>query len=211
MITEEKNFFLTEMLLISINEILNESNQTIIKKPLDYNDILILMKSLFSKNYHPESWFTVGEKKSQESIENLLLQPLHLKKNYSVFNIVIKQPFSFSTSVADGGVIFEDPFYAILACYNFFLEEKLLVIPRVSKVEEMWKNRQLILHSLTKKTYKSNEYFSYGYPITEEGGIEIKPITIIGEILINLRKQGNVVTTLDPKLGLSSYVMYSAL
>ncbi|KHD05530.1 hypothetical protein PN36_29075 [Candidatus Thiomargarita nelsonii] len=174
------------------------------------NDLIKLAEQLASGQYRPNQWFSVKETKGSEFLHIQENMPVLVHDTiYHLLCLPGTDEFSRFTSGADGGIVFEDPFYALLACFNVGNWKKLYILPSVTDHENPWQQRQMIVNSLKEDTYQPSQYFTECLPSdwkTRENLLKILQIT--GSQLERMREVGMDTIFLEPKEGIATYRLY---
>jgi hypothetical protein len=110
-------------------------------------------------------------------------------------------------SLAFGGIAFEDPFYALLACFNVGKYHKLFFIPKVSSVGQAWQRRMAILDALGNRSYDPSNFFRECAPIGQNHiGLPMTSLSVRGDLLLQMRQVGE--GNIQDGSGFAMYALY---
>jgi hypothetical protein len=192
-------------LLAAINTVLDYGDYRRLKRVPDDNDLPVIGESLANGTYNPTVWFERGEAK-QNAISGgePALDPTF---EYRLLALNALKEATSRVSTRFGGILFEDPFYALLACFNAGTYHRLLLLPRVNTGDQAWRQRDAIVSSLTNGTYDPGRLFFECLTRGENRtGLPMRLLDVRGDLLANLRQTGN--GNVRDSAGFSGYALY---
>jgi hypothetical protein len=162
--------------------------------------------ALATRNYHPDEWFEPGTAVGMSALRSDK-PPVDPKSEYRLLALSALQEIVSRISMRFGGIVFEDPFYALLACFNVGAHRKLFLLPKVSSVDQAWQQRIPIVNSLAKGAYDPGKFFFECAPVDQnQTGLPITLLTVRGDLLQQLRQVGR--GNLRDSAGFSRYALY---
>jgi hypothetical protein len=114
----------------------------------------------------------------------------HEQGVYNAISLDLADPFSSLYSGTSGGILFEDPFYALLACYNLGYLRKLSVLPQCTSWQEAWARRGKILESIEARAYNPHDWFVDCHPKSSGGIPRVELLSLEAQTLGRLRTSG---------------------
>ncbi len=170
------------------------------------SDLPTIGAALATRSYRPEQWLQLGTAQTLPSLPSDK-PPIDPKSEYRLLVLsALRQTFSRSSMRFDG-IAFEDPFYALLACFNVGVYSKLLLLPRVSSVDQAWQQRNAIVSSLAKGSYTPDELFFECQPVGQNRtGLPMTAVTVPGALLEQTLLLGQ--GTFQDEMGFSQYALY---
>jgi len=173
-----------------------------VAKSLADNDVLAICSEMSLRTYRAGAWV------SPQAAPNWNVSPPQLQRQatYTVVAIDAADPLSQHYSMRSGGILFEDPFYAILACYNAGYRGQLLTLPQVADWQEAWTRREKIVQSIAAKKYDPKKWFIECLPGSGGGDLRPEFLSLAGEVLGELRESG--LGNLPTARGLAKYALY---
>lgn len=178
---------------------------------LEPERLLALGESLRGGKYQPSDWF--GKKAPPAATPTLAAMPpkIAAETSYRAILDQVQEASLRNRNVRAGGLLFEDPFYALLACYNATLGKPDHVMPFAKAGADLWRRRSEIVQSVQAKTYEARigTYFAEAPPAAaDKPRPSLSLQTIRGDRLQVLRKSAAAVFTLDASQGLAEYRLY---
>ncbi len=198
------------LLLAIINYVMGEPGHAKLQKALDQEALLTLADQLMSGSYQPREWFQAN---SHLGDKNFIQQfPTTPKANatYCLQTLPGEDSLTETLNLRSGGVIYEDPFWFILAAYNINKTAGRFIIPRPANPQNAWQSRLEVLAALHNDQYQAEEWFAETRPLTDSYNSHdqtAKFIDVIGADLIKLRTAGRG-TLVDSDLGVGRYILY---
>jgi hypothetical protein len=155
-------------LLVAINGLAGAPERTAAIRPLTSSDVVAIAQSLEQRAYRPEQWFSAGGTAALPAVRTQA-PPVSTAARYEVIWLAAEPGGLTQMSSRAGGLLYEDPFYAVLASYNIGLrparpQEGRLVEVKVSSRERAWAQRQQIVDDLRKGSYRADNYFRLSGP-----------------------------------------------
>jgi hypothetical protein len=195
-------------LLASVNAVMGRPEYATPTIDLASDAVLKVAERLRADRYKPEDWFRRGD--VPDGLDAIRDAPpvAEPASSYLTINLFVLDPFALPRSVGAGGVLFEDPFYALLACYNATLGKPLLLIPFARKGEDLWRRRRDIVLSVREKSYRPERFFAEARPINDDQPGPLKIQSVGGDQLERLRAHGAAVLLLDKARGMAEYHLY---
>jgi hypothetical protein len=171
-------------------------------KNLSDNDVLAICSEMSRRTYRPGAWVSPQATASWK----LSLPQLQSKETYTVISLDAADPLSQHYSMRSGGILFEDPFYAVLACYNVGYRRRPLILPQVADWQEAWARREHIVQTIAANKYDPEQWFIECLP--GSAGQDLRPasLSLTGEVLGQLRESG--LGDLPSARGLAKYALY---
>lgn len=160
-------------LLIAINGSLGAADRATALRPLTPTDVVAIAHAISQKSYKPDHWFGVGGiSLSQRQPISSVEPPIQPEARYAAVMISAEPSGREMISSRSGGLLFDDPFYAILAAYNISKAPKrsdlsvgFYVEVKTSSRDLTWARRQAIVQAIATGTYLQDRYFSVSGPI----------------------------------------------
>jgi hypothetical protein len=152
-------------LLIAINGALGSADKTAVLRQLSHSDVIVIAQALEQRSYRPEQWFgiTGATPASRQPLSSVapLTRPGQL---YAVVLFGAEPSERTQVSRRSGGLLFEDPFYAVLAAFNSG-NGSLAMEVKASTREQVWARRQEIIDAIRMGTYRADQYFTERGPL----------------------------------------------
>lgn len=116
--------------------------------------------------------------------------PVNTGARYVLIALNARTPSSQQFSIAEGGVIFEDPIWAVLAAHALFQNEKL-ALPLASGHEELWKRTKEAQVAIMRGAYKPEQFLGpiAGF-VAQTTSPKFEIVTVSGEQILALRQRG---------------------
>ena len=176
------------------------------KAELQENDLAAIGAALASYTYRPAEWFEAGPAVSSAALPGESPR-IDAGSEYSVLKLNALRETVSRRSLRFGGVAFEDPFYALLACFNVGVHGKLLLLPKVTSVAEAWRRRTAILDALSKRTYDPSHLFQECAPAAgNRTGLPLAALSVRGDLLQQIRQVGR--GNIQDGAGFAQYALY---
>jgi hypothetical protein len=197
------------ILMIAINSFLGKPEYNQPDFTPDDMTIAKLFTVLTTNQYKPEKWFAVG--KAQDPPGKIKeVRPIPVPgEDYRlllVTSAIGKQDDRISLSNA--GILYEDPFYALLGAFNVGQFKQPYLLPRVEINDMAWFQRNEIIRLLVNKEYKPETYFEL-CTLRPGPGVPVQFCIIKGARLINFRGIGYGVVAMESPKGSAFYSLYS--
>ena len=161
-------------LLVAINAVAGAPERNAVVRPLTPNDVVAIAQSLESRTYRPDQWFAVGANAPQTV--RTAAPTMNPSARYELTWFGAEPSGMTQISSRAGGLLFEDPFYAVLAGYNIGLQATPApagqpVEVKVSSRDQAWAQRQQIVDELRKGSYRADRWFAVSgpVPVAKEG------------------------------------------
>ncbi len=119
--------------------------------------LLGLLQDLSLGRYNPSNYFQAGGNPSS----SLVVQPPKLvaMTTYLAIGLNALTPRGQFTSTATGGILFEEPIWAILAAYSLSQKTKpVLAIPLANDNDELWNRLSSLADAANRDVYKPSEF-----------------------------------------------------
>lgn len=189
-------------LLTAINALLGHPYHTVPMTPLTVTDVVKIAASLQTNTYQTAQWFgNPGAAPIQRGIPTAT-PGIDPAANYELIWLAIEPSRLAVVSSRGGGILFEDPFYAVLASFNLGRFTQHWVEVRVSGRDKAWSQRSVIVNELTRGTYRPERYFSLaGLALAERGELSVGARSIAGKDLLRLEFNGRTEVRLDSGVG----------
>ncbi len=186
-------------LLTAINGLLGYPYHTVPMAPLTVDDVVKIAASLQTSAYQPAQWFgNPGTDPIQRGIP-VATPGIDPSAHYELVWLAVEPSRPAVVSSRGGGILFEDPFYAILAGFNLGRFKQNWVEVRISGRDKAWSQRSLIVNEITRGTYRPEHYFSLaGQALAEAGELSVGARSILGKDLLRLEFNGRTEVRLDP-------------
>jgi hypothetical protein len=196
-------------LLVAINTLAGAGDRNVVAKPLSIGDVAAIAQALKNNSYQPDQWFVRGTMKQQPVAQ--AAPPVAMADRYDVMVLGIEPSGLAEVSKKSGGLVYEDPFYALLASYNIGRYKSNLVNVQVSSRDHAWAQRQRIVDQLRQGVYRPEKYFALAGPaIPGTNGADLRAASLAGEALSRLAFNGETEARLDGEpaklFGLYKYV-----
>jgi hypothetical protein len=172
--------------LMLLNILLGQPTATSAMNRPTPESLVLTLNEIAQGRYRPAQYFTAGGAR--------LSFPLHRNelvatKSYTVILLNATTPESDFASVNTGGVIFEDPAWAVFAA-ECIGHGQMLGVPTAQTDDELWKELPRIEKAVRHSTYSPSNFFS---PITgfiDSPGPSFRLTEISGAQLTALRARG---------------------
>ena len=161
-------------LLIAINIGYGAPHLGAILQPFTEADVVLIAKALENRAYKPEQWFGRSGPAQHEPAKLSATAPaVHRTRRYTMLAYSAEPSGREAVSSRSAGLLYEDPFYAVLAAYNLGLAMPhgaasgggLPVEVRTSSRERAWAQRQPIVEQIRSATYRPDAYFAVSGPL----------------------------------------------
>jgi hypothetical protein len=118
--------------------------------------LVFVLQDIVEGKYEPSKYF-----KSSNAAQTSFVSeapPLPPKNLFALIHLNASTARSQFVSVPDGGILYEDPIWAILAAHAISMNTSVAV-PIAQGNQELWKNLPLLKKAVMEKTYKPQEFF----------------------------------------------------
>lgn len=185
-------------LLTVINAIAGAPNNTVPLSPLSAHDIVEIGEALRNGSYQPDRWFGPQGARAPASALATLAPSIDPDATYDV--IVASNALSGLEMVSrrSGGILYEDPFYALLASFNLGRYGKPWAEVLVADRATAWRQRPAIVDELVRGLYRPERYFHLAGPIMVGPGAQyLSTHGAPGRELLHLHGIGRADASLD--------------
>lgn len=154
-------------LLVAINGLTGAPERTALLRPLVESDVAVLAQAMEQRSYRPEQWFGAGAAGRPRVAPDM--PPVKAELTYALVALAAEPSGRKTISSRAGGLLYEDPFYAVLAGFNIGtgLTDgygwSIEVSPR--NREQAWARRQGIVDALRQGSYSGKAYFAFSGPM----------------------------------------------
>ena len=195
------------LLLAIINYVMGEPGHAKLQKTLDQEALLILANQLMTGTYQPREWFQPDSHLGDKNFIQQFPTNPQADTTYCLPTLPGEDSLTETLNLRSGGVIYEDPFWFLLAAYNINKTADRFIIPRPTNPQNAWQSRLEVLAALHNDQYRADEWFTEAQPLTATKDQKTRFIDVIGEDLVKLRTAGRG-TLVDSDLGVGGYVLY---
>lgn len=152
-------------LLLAINGTFGAADLTAVLHAFSPRDVVVISQSLERRNYRPAQWFGVAAAISlvRPPLESAA-PVLRLAQRYTVVRFDAEPSDRTQVSSRSGGLLFEDPFYAVLAAFNAGAAS-LAIEVKASSRDQAWARRQSIIDAIRLGQYRADRYFAERGPL----------------------------------------------
>ena len=197
-------------LLLAINGLCGAPERTLLLRPLTPADVVSIASALEQRSYRPEQWFGPGALGGALPLATAA-PPILPGTAYGVVWLGVEPSGLEHISKSSGGLLYEDPFYALLAAYNLGEQTAAPVELRVSSRDQAWSQRQRIVEALRERRYRSESFFDLSGPrLPEAIPAPWRAGSVSGDDLLRMAQSGmtEVTVTGAPRrlYGLYHYV-----
>lgn len=195
-------------LLTAINAMAGAPNRTTPLRPLDIGAVVAIGEALRTGTYQPADWFGAQGPGALTPAVATLAPPIGPTANYAV--IVASSSLSGMEMISkrSGGILYEDPFYALLASFNLGRFGMPWAEQIVINREIAWQRRPQILAELARGEYRPERYFHLaGRLMAHPGAPYLSAHSAAGRELLHLQDNGRADASLDGGPGLL-YLFY---
>ncbi len=198
-------------LLIAINGVFGAADRTAILHPLAHPDIVVIARALEQRTYRPEQWFGVAGATPRGRQPLASIPPrTQSGQHYAVIRFGAEPSGRAQVSSRSGGLLFEDPFYCVLAAFNAGNGSQAMEV-KASSREQAWARRQEIVDAIRAGRYRADRYFAERGPLRSGRPYgDWSSGDILGDDLDRLHFNGRAAVSVDgqPALlhGLYKYV-----
>lgn len=149
-------------LLVAINSLLGAPQYRQPIKLFALSDMPTIASSLQGRTYRPESWFSSAPEQVIRPLVGTPPPSAFGSERYDVMVLSIQPSGLAMVSSRSGGIIYLDPFYALLASFNLghFGSANVELRVSVSNPNQPWSQRQTIVAELRQGSYLPQRYFS---------------------------------------------------
>lgn len=156
-------------LLIAINGAFGAADRAAVSHLLSQADVVVIAQALAQRTYQPEQWFGIAGATSPGRPPPASDAPVtHSDQRYTVVRFGAEPSDRRQVSSRSGGLLFEDPFYAVLAAFNAG-KGSLAMEVKASSRELAWARRQEIVDAIRMGTYDPDRYFAERGPLLSGG------------------------------------------
>ncbi len=196
-------------LLTAINVFLGSPDHTISKVPLTMKSIERIAISLQDGTYQPAQWFDKNEGNHLVKRISTVMPNIDPNIIYEVLLLSIEPSLPEMISKRGGGILFEDPFYALLASFNIGRFKKPWVEVLAFNREQVWSQRLAITDKIAQKTYQAEQFFSLaGMTLSMPNEPLLSAKSILGKNILRLDEyHGMTEVPLNSDLG-HLYLLY---
>jgi hypothetical protein len=197
----------TILLLTTINLLLGQPQRAEPKRELEAADLIKIAEELIKKQYDPASWFNVSTAPpgAAPAIPSRAESP-NEAATYLLPNLQGSNPANAMLSVAEGGVLYEDPFWFLLAAYEVGRSGRLPILPKGTP-QAVWTRRAELLEELRAGTLVPDRWFTRMDPVGEGNGLPARIRTTTGAEILKMRLAGDALLT-DPGSFPKVYSLY---
>lgn len=155
-------------LLIAINGTLGSADKIVVLRPLSQPDVAVIAEALEQRRYRPKQWFGVaGATPPSRRLIASGAPVTQSGQHYSVVHFGAEPSERTEISGRSGGLLYEDPFYAVLAAFNSG-NGSLAMEVKASSREQAWARRQEIVDAIRMGTYRADRYFTERGPLLSD-------------------------------------------
>lgn len=195
-------------LLTVINATVGAPDSTTPLRPLDTGAIVAIGEALRNGTYQPADWFGVQSAGPLAPAIATLAPPIGPAEKYAVIVAASSLSGMEMISRRSGGILYEDPFYALLASFNFGRFGMPWAEPLVLNRDIAWQRRPQILAELARGDYRPEHYFHLAGRLMEEPGAPyLSAHSTTGGELLHLQHNGRADARLDGAPG-QLYLLY---
>jgi hypothetical protein len=172
--------------LVLLNILLSQPTATSpISRPTP-ESLVLALNEIAHGLYRPDQYFSGGGTRL-----SFLLQRNELvaTKSYTVILLNATTPESDFASVNTGGVIFEDPAWAVFAA-ECIGQRKMLGVPTAKSDDELWNRLPRLEEAVSGNTYSPGNFFSPITGFVDSSGPSFQLMEINGTQLTALRTRG---------------------
>jgi len=198
------------LLLAIINYVMGEPGHAKLQKTLDHEALLILANQLMTGAYQPREWFQPDSHLGDKNFIQQFPTNPQADTTYCLPTLPGEDSLTETLNLRSGGVIYEDPFWFLLAAYNINKTADRFIIPRPTNPQNAWQSRLEVLAALNNNQYQAAEWFAETQPQTDSYNSNdqtAKFMDVVGADLIKLRTAGRG-TLVDSDLGIGWYFLY---
>jgi hypothetical protein len=183
------------LLLTTINSVLGQPQRTQPRRPLEPPELVQIAEELIGQKYDPASRFDLGPVSAGAagSPSATLANPGDTA-SYLLPNLQGSNPANSRLSVAEGGVLYEDPFWFVLAAYGIGRTGRLAILPK-GIPRKAWEGRAEALQQLRSGAWAPGNWFAMMQPVGSGNGLpaalrqttgaEIAKMRFTGRALLN--------------------------
>ena len=202
-------------LLIAINFSLNheELSHPAFEPSLD--KVVEIALLLSQDRYDPRDFFTGPPKKTLLSMIrkekpfaiNESMPDIDTDTLYTLLCLNACDKKGHSMGVQTAGIVYEDLFYAVLACFNIGKLKSNHVVPlQQGNYRNVWAQRTKIIDSLKGRRYNPVDYFA-ACDVAPDNLLRV--IEVGGSFLKDMRGLGTTTDTVEKDQGIARYLLYS--
>ena len=118
--------------------------------------LVLVLQDIVEGKYEPSTYF-----KSSSAAQTCFVSDAPTLPADNLFALVHLNAFTARSqfiSIPDGGILYEDPIWAILSAYAISMESSA-VLPIAKENQELWTNISILKKAIMEKTYKPQEFF----------------------------------------------------
>jgi len=189
--------------LCKVHHALGRPNLCRPKGRIDATSATTILQALSSINYIPEMFFESGRPVSlsyQPSTEPPVVDP---DASYILVRLDALTHLGVVTSVAFGGVVYEDPVLAVMAAWQVGRHTEPRVVPQALDFDTLWKMRAEIFDALPDPwaTRDSPPNFAVGH-VRLSTTAKLSTLVVRGSDLLQVRQKGSLAIFGDGRLQL---------
>ena len=130
------------------------------KSPPAPETLIQLLQDVAGGRYEPAKYFEPGPKPGLTLTTGL--PAVAIDKTYLLIGLNVATPRSQLVSIDAGGVVFEEPVWAILAAHALSGKgpEEKVAIPKAASPLDLWKNIRVAAEAIQAGTYKPSQFFA---------------------------------------------------
>ena len=186
--------------MMAIHKVLRHSGLGIPKKPLVFKDMLAILQELATRSYDPAKYFVGGAAVVQALARSA--PSVDEAKNYQLISLNALTIAGSRVSLTTGGLVFEDPFWAITAAYGASLAEgDKRCLPKAKDNKDLWLRSADFCEAIVKAGFHAEEYLERieGF-ISRSKEPEFELVLVSGPKLNALRGRGSQALECGGKL-----------
>lgn len=195
-------------LLTAINALAGAPDNTVPLRPLDMGAVVAIGQALRSGTYQPAHWFGPQRALPGVPAPSTLAPPIEALVKYAVIVAPNEPSGREMISRRSGGILYEDPFYALLASFNLGRFGMPWAEPLVASRQAAWQQRPAIVAELARGVYRPEQYFDLAGPLMV--GPEqpyLSAHSVLGRDLLHVQDNGSADASLDGAAG-ELYLLY---
>ena len=172
--------------LVLLNLMLGQPHATVPLQPPTPESVVRTLNEIARGLYLPSRHFSDGPAGHALRFEQKELVPT---ASYTVIVLNATTPQSDFVSVSNGGLLFEDPAWAVFAAEGL-ARERMLAVPMAASDVDLWRRLPLLEKAVQEARYAPGEFFTTVTGFAEPPVPSFSLLQVTGEQLSALRRRG---------------------
>jgi len=114
-----------------------------------------ILQAIVTGKYDSAAYFVAGQMPPLPTLQSPALPPTD--DDYTLISLNAATDWSEFVSVETGGLVFEDPFWAVFAAHALSLKESV-ALPLANNNDELWKKIENVTEAVKQGTYQPSQF-----------------------------------------------------